>query len=251
MTSEKEENINSLCKKYFTPELCDEPVTESKMSLKGKIYAQLLKYGDWICDTNFSNYGGSDTLCEIVIDIIEKCWENWEKESRNSYSAYFAISVKRKINYILESKQGQINSKAASLDTPIGTDESSTLLDKIEDKMSMENDEEKKDIARENMKKVEDYLKAVDSWFKIRTRQDWNKSFVTAELYAGLHQYFDYYPNKKIIRFSFIDEKIYNLPQEPMNKELAIIIGKSETQLTHKRKEFREQVGYLFNSSQE
>ena len=47
------------------------------------------------------------------------------------------------------------------------------------------------------------------------------------------------------------DEKIYNLPQEPMNKELAIIIGKSETQLTHKRKEFREQVGYLFNSSQE
>ena len=251
MTPEKEENINSLCKKYFTPELCDEPVTESKMSLKGKIYTQLLKLGDWICDKNFSRYGGSDAFGEIVIDIIEKSWENWEKESRDSYSAYFAISVKRKINCILKSKQGQINSTAVSLDTPIGTDESSTLLDKIEDKMSMENDEEKKDIAQENMKKVEDYLKAVDSWFKIRIRQDWNKSFVTAELYAGLHQYFDYYQDKKITRFSFIDEKIYNLPQEPMNKELAIIIGKSETQLTHKRKEFREQVGYLFNSSQE
>lgn len=251
MTPEKEENINSLCKKYFTPELCDEPVTESKMSLKGKIYAQLLKYGDWICDKDYASKGGSALFCEIVINTVEKCWKNWEIDSRKSYSAYFAISVKNNVNSFLESKQGQINSTAVSLDTPIGTDESSTLLDKIEDKMSMENDEEKKEIARENMKKVEDYLKAVDSWFKIRTRQDWNKSFVTAELYAGLHQYFDYYPNKKITRFSFIDEKIYNLPQEPMNKELAIIIGKSETQLTHKRKEFREQVGFLFNSSQE
>lgn len=32
MTPKKEDNIDSLCKKYFTPELCDEPVTESKMS---------------------------------------------------------------------------------------------------------------------------------------------------------------------------------------------------------------------------
>lgn len=251
MTPKKEENINSLCKKYFTPELCDEPVTESKMSLKGKIYTQLLKLGDWICDKNFSRYGGSDAFCEIVISTIEDSWKKWEEESRKSYSAYFAVSVKNNVNSFLESKQGQINSTAVSLDTPIGTDGNRTLLDKIEEKMSIESEEEKKEIARENMKKVEDYLKAVDSWFKIRTRQDWNKSFVTAELYAGLHQYFDYYQDKKITRFSFIDEKIYNLPQEPMNKELAIIIGKSETQLTHKRKEFREQVGYLFNSSQE
>lgn len=251
MTPKKEDNIDSLCKKYFTPELCDEPVTESKMSLKGKIYAQLLKYGDWICDKDYFSKGGSELFCEIVIKTIEKCWENWEKESRDSYSAYFAISVKNNVNSFLKSKQEQINSKAVSLDTPIGTDGCGTPLDIIEEKFSMDNDEEKKEIARENMKKVEDYLKAVDAWFKIRTRQDWNKSFVTAELYEGLHQYFDYYQDKKITRFSFIDEKIYNLPQEPMNKELAIIIGKSETQLTHKRKEFREQVRLLFNSSQE
>lgn len=251
MTPKKEDNIDSLCKKYFTPELCDDPVTESKMSLKGKIYAQLLKYGDWICDKYYFSKGGRELFCEIVINTVEKCWENWEKESRDSYRAYFAISVKNNVNSFLKSKQGQIDSTVVSLETPCGTDGSGTLLDIIEDKMSMDNDEEKKEIARENMKKVEDYLKAVDSWFKIRTRQDWNKSFVTAELYEGLHQYFDYYQDKKITRFSFIDEKIYNLPQEPMNKELSIIIGKSETQLTHKRKEFREQVGLLFNSSQE
>ena len=29
MLDSKKENINSLCKKYFTPELCDEPVAES------------------------------------------------------------------------------------------------------------------------------------------------------------------------------------------------------------------------------
>lgn len=240
MLDSKKENINSLCKKYFTPELCDEPVAESKMALKGKIYTQLLKFGDGICNKFYSSKGGSELFCEIVIKTIEKCWENWEKESLDSYSAYFAISVKNNVNSFLKSNKEQINLKAISLDSSSRTDEKTT-----------ENDEEKKEIAQEYMKKVEDYLKSVDAWFKIRTRQDWNKSLVTAELYEGLHQYFEYYQNKKITRFNFIDEKIYNLPQEPMNKELAIIIGKSETQLTHKRKEFREQVGLLFNSSQE
>ena len=80
MTPKKEENINSLCKKYFTPELCDEPVTESKAALKGKIWEQLLKYGDWICNNNFSYQGDADTFCEIILNTVESCWCKYEEK---------------------------------------------------------------------------------------------------------------------------------------------------------------------------
>ena len=39
----KEENpVNLLCKKFFTPELCDGPVTETPVALKNKAFAELL-----------------------------------------------------------------------------------------------------------------------------------------------------------------------------------------------------------------
>ena len=79
MTSdEKEENINSLCKKYFTPELCSESITESKIALKGKIWTQLVKYGTWICRKNFVKLT-EEMISEKIIDIILLCWPKWKK----------------------------------------------------------------------------------------------------------------------------------------------------------------------------
>lgn len=249
MEENKGENINSLCKKYFTPELCDEPVTESKAALKGKILEQLLNFGDWICDKNFSQFGGRNLFCEVVLNTIESCWQNWEKKAIDSYNSYFAFAVRTNVSNHIDSKKEEINKNNISLDEVYNTENSkNTLEESISDKRDLVNEEIEINEALEN---VEKYLKSVDIWFKSRKREDWNKAYITAELYDGLHQYFDYYPEKKLSVFSFIDNTIYNLSQEPKNKELAKIIDRDEGQLSRARAKFREQVAILFTSSQD
>lgn len=248
-TKKEEENINSLCKKYFTPELCDKPITENKAALKNKLFTQLLKYGDWICDKKFSQQGGSGVFCEIVLNTIDACWKNWKKESRESYSSYFITAIKNNVLGIINRKKEEKN--IISLDKIIEKkDDSSdiTLGDLIPDKKNGVYIELERKYA---LVDVEHYLKAVDAWFKIRQRSDWNKALVTAELYEGLHQYFDYYPNKKKSQFSFIDENIYNLSAKPLNKELSEILGKDEGQLSRARQVFRKGIESLLKKDLE
>lgn len=252
MTPKTAENINSLCKKYFTPELCDELVTESKAALKGKIWEQLLKYGDWICNNNFSYQGDADTFCEIILNTVESCWCKYEEKIEEiNYSSYFAISVKNNIKNFINSNKGKMTIIKSSLDSPFKSDEKNTLLDTIEDESLSDSNKREKEAAQEYIKKVENYLKAIDAWFKSRKRDDWNKTLITAELYDGLHQYLDYYPEKSLSRFGFIDETIFNLPQQPKNKELAKILDKDEGQLSRAKTNFREQVAVFFNTVQE
>lgn len=249
MTPIKEENINSLCKKYFTPELCDEPVTESKAALKGKIWQELLKYADRICSKNFSEIE-KDFICEKIFDVIEACWKNWEKlPEERSYSSYFYAAVKNKI--LEYYKKERLNMNAQSLDVVVDSNESdsgTTFHDIIEDKKTnIEGYFEKKD----SLDQIEQYLKSVDIWFKKRKRDDWNKAMITAELYEGLHLYFDYFPERKLSRFDFIDDRIYYLSHTPQNKELAAILRKDEGQLSRSRTTFREQLAVIYNLLQE
>ena len=241
-----EECINSLCKKYFTPELCEKPVTESKIALKNKIFARLLEYGDNICYKKFPKLS-IDIVSNRILDVIESCFTNWgsEKKERN-YSSYFFTSIKNELVNFIKSKKESVNVNVYELDKPIGNNEDMFLHEIIED----ENANLQNIIEREeNLKNVENYLKAVDSWFKIRKREDWNRILVTAILYDGLRQYFDYYPSKTISRFSFIVESIYNLPEEPSNKDLAKILQKDEGQLSKAKKRFREDILGILNQS--
>lgn len=108
MTPKKEENINSLCKKYFTPELCDEPVTESKMALQNKICQQMIILGrsvwnkrnykelenlDMISDPNGDADNGymiSSAMEDAIYIAIAKFFNKWKKElPKESYTAYF------------------------------------------------------------------------------------------------------------------------------------------------------------------
>ena len=108
MTSGKEENINSLCKKYFTPELCDEPVTESKMALQNKICQQMIILGrsvwkkrnykelgnlDMISDPNGDADNGcmiSSAMEDAIYEAIANSFNMWKKElPKLSYTAYF------------------------------------------------------------------------------------------------------------------------------------------------------------------
>lgn len=108
MTPKKEENINSLCKKYFTPELCDEPVTESKMALQNKICQQMIILGrsvwkkrnykelenlDMISDPNGDADNGcmiSSAMEDAIYEAIANSFNMWKKElPKLSYTAYF------------------------------------------------------------------------------------------------------------------------------------------------------------------
>ena len=240
------ESINSLCKKYFTPELCEKPITESKIALKNKILSKLLEYGENICHKYFPKMD-FDLVCEKILDVIESCWENWSSEKKDkNYSSFFYISVRNKILSFKDSKNEILNTRAMSLDESIDDDEKMSAHETVGDeRYATKNENERKD----QLEDVENYLKAVDSWFKIRKREDWNKILVTAILYDGLHKYFDYYPNKNISRFSFIVESIYNLPEEPSNKDLAKILQKDEGQLSKAKKRFREDILGILNQS--
>lgn len=76
MTPKKEENIDSLCKKYFTPELCDEPVTESKAKLQNKICEQLIIFGRYLWkQKNYKNIKTLDMIPDPTA-LIPKDDEN-------------------------------------------------------------------------------------------------------------------------------------------------------------------------------
>lgn len=232
----RNERINFLCMKYFTPELCDELITESKSALKGKIVTQLIKFGEFLFQKYCKTYQlDFELFCVNVIDVIESCWKNWEKEPKNrKYSSYFAKAIQNELLKISTDK----NSRSISLnefeDSGRECADQRNLIDSQIEKS-------------EAISLVEKYLKMVNMWFQIRKREPWNTAIVTTELYEGLHLYFDYYPERKISQFTFIDERIFMLPKVPLNKELAQFLGRDEGQISRARKKFREQVATLLS----
>ena len=117
LDTKKEENINFLCKKYFTPELCDEPVTESKMALQNKICKQLIRFGrslwkrsgyknienlDMILDPMPGNNDKemiSSAMEEAIYEAIANLFKSCKEMIPNvSYTAYFSAILKNEFN---------------------------------------------------------------------------------------------------------------------------------------------------------
>ncbi len=117
---EQNENINSLCKKYFTPELCEELVTESKTTLQNKICKQLILYGRKIWNSkgyrNLENldkgtdifYENEDFEVPLVMDesiyeAIATCFNAWKKEPPTvAYTVYFATTVSNSFSHNID-----------------------------------------------------------------------------------------------------------------------------------------------------
>lgn len=156
----KEENpINLLCKKYFTPELCDEPVTETPAALKNKILAELLSYGDKICCKNFR--GKEKFLCVEIVKTIEACWNSWKKSPcASSYSSYFYKALCNNLKKVCIQKDDEF--KEISLDSPVGKNgETVTLLDfEPDDKL------ENLDDKIENDRKLDRLLYSVEAYIR-------------------------------------------------------------------------------------
>lgn len=151
----KENSINILCKKYFTPELCEEPITETRTALKNKLYAELLKYGEYQCGKKYKNK--AYFLSEEIPSMIEECWKNWEKTSLNSnlYSAYFLRALKNKFYEVIKNKEKEFNRNAMSINSPIGDEYSSgELVDIIKDEKNPTEEELIDKIENQNSTEI-------------------------------------------------------------------------------------------------
>lgn len=224
------DNINSLCKKYFTPELCDEPVLESKLTLKRKILEQLVRYGDFLLktanDKDKSEQKGTD-LCEVVIDTIDKCWEKWEEGSiKTSYSAYFRTAVIQNRLSELKKKENRVKSSDLPAHVYNEDNESDSLQDSTEDKRILRPEQ-----RFESKLTSQKFLLTVDKVFRLKKRSEWLKSILTCELYTGLHAYYDLFSEEKIEKLSFVDLEVYNLREKPKQKQVANFLGKDAGQL--------------------
>lgn len=168
----KEENpINLLCKKYFTPELCDGPVTETPAALKNKAFAELLSYGDEICCKKFR--GKEDHLCMEIVKTIDACWNSWKKSPcSSSYSGYFYKALCNNLKKLCVQKEAEF--KEMPFDSSVDKyDESDDKTASLDDKI--ENDSKLNKLFDD----IEIYTRAV--------RADVRKSLCVMFTYRILH----------------------------------------------------------------
>ena len=245
----KEDNINSLCKKYFTPELCDEPVTESTRTLEFKLYTQLKKYVIYL-KKKYQNLTTED-FEDISIDVIIKCFDIWKRDKKDrSYSSYFAQSFKyAAVEFIRKKNNRQI--KELSLDAPVKGlegDDSRTLGEEICDDSSLIDSI----IDRKNTPiRAKLYFEYIDKCFRLKTRSDWYKPLLTCRFYEDLHTIYDL-PEfaYDLYKLSFIDRSVYSMEQQPTQKEIAARLGKNEGQMTKAFDNFVQQVSEMYDKSE-
>ena len=94
----EEDNINSLCQKYFTPQLCAVPVTESKRSLEMKLFKQMQMYGNTMA-SKYQKLTFEDKE-EAIFGAINDCWIMWKKNSpaNGKFTGYYSITLKHRLD---------------------------------------------------------------------------------------------------------------------------------------------------------
>ena len=239
-TTLNEDNINSLCKKYFTPELCAEPVTESKTTLERKLWIQLQKLGTTI-SRKYSSVGADDRE-DIILNTISECFKNWRKSCLTFvYSAYFSSAVKRGL-LKAKAKHGQQQATEISLDTETDSGSGITVGDTIADKTA--------DVPAnfETVAEAKKRFKFIDYCFRMKKRTDWLKGIVTVHFYDDLHLLVQLSPDLDLARFSFVDMTVYNWNPAPSQKQIAGYFGKDEGQLSKALKKFLALVEEQYSS---
>lgn len=159
-SGKKENSINITCKKLFTPELCGEPITETKTALKNKLYAELLRYGNKVAQ-GFKNEIDEYEMEGEIIDAIGSCWVQWEKKTVSAYSVYFASALKNSL-IKLGKKNRERQEKEISITKARSEDDPRTAEDSLEDKS--ERHEEKTNQKDEDDKQSRELLSGIGKY---------------------------------------------------------------------------------------
>lgn len=237
----KEDNINSLCKKYFTPELCKEAVMESKLTLKRKLQEQLYRYGLAVINRKFTiqDKDTKEQFCfDVVEDSIEKFFEKGDAKSiSHTYTSYFSVIL---WDFGLRAKK-KLQAGDMSLDAPLssGEDEGSSLMDMQEgdNRFSVEH---QINIVSE-LQEAKTKFSFIDKCYRAKKRSDFLKSMITQRLYVDLHKYFTMldegsvdkaFVADSIERYAFVDAVVYNWKSAPTAKKVAAYLQKGEGQMS-------------------
>ena len=226
--NEKADNINSLCKKYFTPELCDEPVTESKATLERKLWVQLEKYAHKVARNYFSLT--TDDCEDIFIETISESIKNWNKAApKTTYTAYYTTALKNNlVKANNNAKQKEI--KEISIDKPIPNKSSSNKKKETLNEIFKDYAPSSEDlyilgtIAKQK-------FKFIDKIFRMKKRDVWWKALLTWYFYDDLHKYFELL-DEPFNRYSFIDCDVYNSTVGEELKDIAQYLKKDKGQLS-------------------
>lgn len=172
-----EDNINSLCKKYFTPELCAEPVTESKITLRNNIVSQLIKFSKYLWGK--TDYNKLDlpvfyiesadgkkvkalnaTLEEAIGDAIGSCFKKWKEQSPNApYTAYYKQAFLNALNKLVDEELGIFSFVSEQV-----KENERKLLSECEKKHISISDYEKVRIILPELKISDEEFEAVRKW---------------------------------------------------------------------------------------
>ena len=251
------DKIAILYKKYFTPELCKEPVTESKQTLKYELLKQLYKYGFVVFNKKITleDPDIKEQICSnVVADAIENCFNKWNEKPADNCKAYFSKVI---WNLGIREKK-ELQKKTLSIDIPLKNEEGdeevslidSQPIDKFEYSKNTYTENLDKEIAVDRIfEKEKKYLMFINKCYKLKKRSDFLKAMITQELYQDLHDYFDSKVTEDSIeRYAFIDETVYNWDHAPSAKEIASFLDKDEGQMSRAKNTFLTLVSEMFQS---
>ena len=251
--TKKEDDINSLYKKYFTPELCDEQITNSKLTLKHKLQEQLYNYGKKIVNKNFETLD-IERREDAVIDSIEKCFAKWTENPHDFThpKAYFS----RVINDFAKRQKKKQKSEPSSLNISIGEDDNDVLLDLQEDKTSGIEYTIAVDGELDSVVKRLDCLeKGYVSWGK---RKDANtrlclSAILTFELSDDFFRWGTILSDDFKRNYSFVNSAVLKLLRQSGKKSknmtqaklIEVLYGMSATRASHIRSDFEKKIKEL------
>lgn len=243
MTEKKQDNINSLCKKYFKPELCNEPVTETKESLFNKLLIQLKKYGYKVG----KNYSALllDDIEEIIDDTIFNCFQNWKENPTDNYTAFYSVSLKHdfeKANIKAKCKK----EKEVSIDNL--NNDNKTFEETITDDCQGNKHPE--------LEPVIDQLDQLDIYFQkwcdgtlkkgSHKKDETTKRFLSALLTFEMRD--DFLKYEKIIKeeynktYSFMNKQILNMSKRLSKADIAELYGLSDSRGSHIFRDFKKSI---------
>ena len=234
MTEKKEDNINSLCKKYFTPELCDEPVTETKETLFNKLLLQLKKYG-YKVGKNYSALV-QDDIEEILDERIFKFYKKCKENQKDNYTAFYKILLEEKFTKA-NIKAGIKKEKEVSIDN-LNNDNNSFEEIIADDRQENKHPELETVIAQLDQLDIY-FQKWCDGTLKKggHKKDETTKKFLSELLTFEMRDAFLKY--EKIIKeeynktYSFMNKQILNMSIRLSKAYIAELNGLSDTRGSH------------------
>ena len=240
----KRDNINSLCQKYFTPELCKEKITESPRTLELNLFEQMKKYGCKIAE-KYSALTFEDKE-EIIDDAIFSCIKSWREECprKGNFTGYYYTVLKRELvkNNIA---QGKKNESEVSIynENENGKSSAECLEDKTENQKYPE-----LEAVVEQLDKLESFYQ---KWCvgeekkrahkKNKNTIDCLSALLTFEMREEFLKYGRILKIEYDRSYSFLNKQILNMSQNLSKEKIGSLYGLKRDRASHILADFKKE----------